>query len=164
MKINPIQQSSTNFGANIVQTPALKEVVDYMSFHRMRPGQKDYTEHFYLWNKIEYAMLNHPSNLDIFTVVEKNMGDFGYAIGSIKTFVGEMAFKTRANQGFLRPVLSAWRDFLDPENMVRFNIIMGNRTKKEYKTWWNTFIAPHWKGINKYFGDDEPKILTLVRR
>ena len=155
MKINPIQQNDNmSFGANVVQTSALKEAVEYMSMHRMRPRQKDYTEHHYLWHKIEYAMLNHPSHLDIFTNVKKDMGDFGYATGSIKTLINEMAFKTRANQGVLRPILNVWRDFLDPVNMDRFNIIMGNRTKEEYKTWWNQFISPYWRDINKFFAED----------
>ena len=154
MKIQSIQQNNSSFGARVYDTAILKDAVDYMSTSHLNPRQKDFRKHLLVLNIVKDAMQNHPSRLDVFTLLERNMGDCGYATGSIKTFAGEMAYRTRASQGIIKPVLGIWRDFLDPVNKDRFNMIMGNRTKKEYNSWWKKYIEPCWEDINKYFGED----------
>ena len=153
MKIQSIQQKNQTFYAKVYNTAAIRDVVDYMSMSHVNPRQRAFREQLVLWNQVREAMQKHPSHLDVFTLLEKNMGDYGYATATIKTFAGEMAYRTRASQGIVKPVLGIWRDFLDPVNKDRFNIIMGNRTKKEYNIWWNKYIKPCWEDINQAFGE-----------
>lgn len=153
MKIEPIKQHNLNFKAEISSTKALDRAINYMSEHRMRPGQKDLTDHHYLWQKIGYAILNHPSKYGLFTTIEHNK-KYTHVRGVIKSFSGRINGPDVEGKNYLTAVLRVWRDFLNPENKDIFNRIIGKAYEKDYQQWWDNFIAPYWKEIDKLYKEN----------
>ena len=154
MKVSAIQNNNQLFGAKIAEMPRLNSVVQYMSEHRMRPGKTDYTEHFYLWKKIEYAILNHPSDVELFTDVRYFQGKKPKVVGIIKSDKAEITNSDSDRIYNITKVLNIWHDFLNPDNKKVFNRIMGKEYKDKYQPWWDTFIAPYWKDIQKFYKDE----------
>ena len=145
MYVNRVSQNDgAVFGAYIVRTPYIWE----MESRFIRHGEAAKAK---LFQKIEQAIEKHPSDMYIFSGQTLRYGQKEFILGHIynsnyNNYVGKTA-----NSNGSKALASAWKEFLNPENSERFNLVLGKEHAHEYNGWWDKYIKPIWGEIQALF-------------
>ena len=143
MKIQPVsqQQNSCSFQAMIAKTAEMRHFCD-----RLGTGTQ-YKNQNKIWLCIERALKEYPLPTVLFTQCHRL---YGVSRASIEAYDGRFLDDKYTKDNVLS-IMSVWKNFLNPQNKESFNKVMGKDNKNFYQPWWNAYIQPIWKDIQKFF-------------
>ena len=155
MKIQQIQPASPVFGVRVVKTQELKDFQTFLYRNSFvgNSQRKDYMHHKNLVDIICKSMRKIPQGADIsFTILrdeEKSLGSRGVVSSDFAKFVDTEP----AGNDAASPLFSIIKKILHPENKPQLSRLLGEKPGSMEKTesWWNRYISPIWKDIDKYF-------------
>ena len=145
MKIDSIQNNSTAFGAIVVKTIPMRQAIETMR------SKASYKPQLALWEKVETAMNNHPSNMHIFPEKYGMNWNKANMQGVLNTVKDQYVNRDQIYSDTCHAILGVWKSILNPANKDKFNIIVGKGYSSIYQKWWTENIAPIWKDIQELF-------------